>query len=125
MNLSKLQNTVYECVMNQPLLILFMKYSRVLALIYPVYLVLNRIPYLNPVISIIAYVGAILYGLYLIGILLCFAKREMIYVVIAFACRTLAYIISLVHYFSISSILCLALYAALTVLSYRCHIQAK
>ena len=123
MNLSNLQNAVYKYIQENPLLLALLRFSKVLVLLYPMYSILNHIffnmPVLSSVFSIIGNISAVYYALYLIGLLLCFAKREMIFIAIAFWIQAVLQALDLINIISLFRILWIAFYGILGFLAFR------
>ena len=114
MYLKRLQNDLYELFKNSGIGMVLLPISKILLLVYPIYLLLRNFSFLDPVTNIIAVISSILYVAYIIGLLINFAEDNMIMVAVAFALRTLSYIVGIVmHSFSINSVIYIVLYASL------------
>ena len=116
MYLKRVQSCVYELFKNSSIGIILMQFSKVLVLVYPIYLILWNFSFLNSIMNIIGTLGAVLYATYGIGLLASFAKNDMIMIGIAFLLKAIDDIISLIMYsFSISTLLYTVLYVILAV----------
>ena len=104
MNLSDVQQSLYEYFKQKKIVVLLMQFAVILALVYPIYLIMTRLSFLNFITGILGHINIVFYFAYLIGLILCFAKRDMMAVFIAFALRTFVSIIDLFK-FSVAWIL--------------------
>lgn len=120
MNLSDVQRTLYEYLKQKNIFLILLQFSIVLVLLYPVYILLTRISFLDGIMRIIGYISPILYFSYFLGLILCFAKNEMSYISIAFGVKVLVEIVDMfIFSFNISSIISLVIYSLLTLFAFR------
>ena len=118
MKLSDVQRTMDSYFKGNEIAVVVRQFANVLALIYPIYLILTRISFLNVFTGILGNLSIIFYITYLIGLILCFAKNDMRTVTIVFGLKTILEIIDLfVFSTNLNSILSVIVYAVLTVLA--------
>ncbi len=118
MKLSDVQRTMDSYFKGKEIAVAVRQFANVLVLIYPIYLILTRISFLNVFTGILGNLSIIFYITYLIGLILCFAKNDMRTVTIAFGLKTILEIIDLfVFSTNLNSILSVIVYAVLTVLA--------
>ena len=114
MRLLDVQQMLYAYLKNKSVFLILLQISAVLLMVYPIYLLLTRISFLDGFISIIRCISPIFYCAYFLGLILCFAKNEMLLISAAFAIRALIVIIDIFMYsFGISSVINIAIYIAL------------
>ena len=90
------------------------------ALIYPAYLVLNKIPLISIVAGLLTGISALLLLAFYVGAIVCYAQGQHAILTVSFALMTLNYSISLIsHGISLNRIIYILFYAALTWLCYR------
>lgn len=119
MRLLYVQQMLYNYLKSKSVFLILLQISAVLLLVYPVYLLLTRISFLDGFINIIRCISPIFYFAYFLGLILCFAKNEMLLISIAFAIRALIEIVDIFLYsFGISSVISIAIYIALTGLTF-------
>lgn len=118
MKLSDIQRTMDSYFKGHGIVVVLRQFANVLALIYPIYLILTRISFLDVFTGVLGNISIIFYFAYFIGIILCFAKNDMMTVTIAFGLRTILEIIDLfVFSINLNSILSIVAYAVITVLA--------
>lgn len=118
MKLLDVQRTMDSYFKGNRTVVVLRQFANVLALIYPIYLILTRISFLNVFTGVLGNISVILYFAYLIGLILCFAKNDMLTVTIAFGLKAILEIIDLfVFSINLNSILSIIAYAAVTVLA--------
>lgn len=116
MYFKRVQIDLYELFKNSSIGITLMQISKILILVYPIYLILWNFNFLDSVTSIIGTFSAVLYAAYIIGLLTSFAKNDMTMICVAFALKAVDDMLSLIIYsFSIGTLLYTFLYAALAV----------
>ena len=119
MRLLDVQQMLYKYLKSKSVFLILLQISAVLLLVYPVYLLLTRISFLDGFINIIRCISPIFYFAYFLGLILCFAKNEMLLISIVFAIRALIEIVDIfLYYFGISSVISIAIYIALTGLTF-------
>ena len=120
MRLSEVQGTMDRYFRGNNVTVLLMQFSNILALIYPIYLILTRFNFLDFITGIFGTVSIIFYFAYFIGLILCFAKNDMLTVTIAFGLKAALEIIDLfVFSIGINSILSIVAYIAITIASFN------
>lgn len=118
MKLSDIQRTMDSYFKGHGIVVVLRQFANVLALIYPIYLILTRISFLDVFTGVLGNISIIFYFAYFIGLILCFAKNDMMTVTIAFGLRTILEIIDLfVFSINLNSILSIVAYAVITVLA--------
>jgi Predicted membrane protein len=90
-----------------------LKISFILAIIYPLFLVLSKITLLNIVWNFIWMFGAVLYIAYIIGVILCFAKNQLIPLDIAFVCMAFSELYLLRYGMTLNQLIYIAFYSAI------------
>ncbi|MCD8181228.1 MAG: hypothetical protein LUF26_07115 [Firmicutes bacterium] len=119
MNLSEVQKTLESFFKSKSITLVLMQYSAVLTLVYPVYLIMTRASFLHIITGILSAVSIIFYFAYLFGLILSFAKNDMLTVIIAFALITFIELLDLFLYsISVNAILSFLAYAAVTVMCF-------
>lgn len=120
MSLSELKGAVLAYSARNPLFSVLLPFSKLLVLIYSVYLLLNNILFLSPITSVITWISPLLYIAYIIGLVLCFAKNEMLIISIAFWLRAIDDLLFIIQYtVNVNSIVGIILYAALGWLTFK------
>ena len=120
MNLSELQDAVYSYVVRNPFFAMLIQFSKILVLLYPIYMVLCKISFLNELTIVIGYISVILYMGYIIGIILCFAKKDMLYISSALLLRAIVRLISIIQFsFSLNNVIGMVLYAMLAWMAFN------
>ena len=118
MKISDIQRTMDSYFKGHGIVVVLRQFANVLALIYPIYLILTRISFLDVFTGVLGNISIIFYFAYFIGLILCFAKNDMMTVTIAFGLRTILEIIDLfVFSINLNSILSIVAYAVITVLA--------
>ena len=118
MGLSEVQKSLMNYVKGNSITVLLMQISKILVLIHPVYRIIDNFSFLGFLTGIISMFSAVLYLGYLIGLIISFAKNDMVSLGIAFSLVAIDYVIGMIMYsFSINGILWLALYGGLAALS--------
>ena len=122
MQLSEVQKTLDKYFKGNNIAVLLMQFSNILTLIYPIYLILTRISFLNFITGILGTVSIVFYFAYFIGLVMCFAKNDMLTITIAFGLNAILEVVDLfVFSISINSILSIIAYAILTIVTYNHH----
>ena len=122
MRLSEVQKTLDKYFRGNNVTVLLMQFSKILALIYPIYLILTRISFLHFVTGILGTVSIVFYFAYFIGLVMSFAKNDMLTITIAFGLNVILEVIDLfVFSIGINSILSIIAYAMLTLLTFNYH----
>ncbi len=120
MNLSDVQQSLYEYFKQKKIVVLLMQFAVILALVYPIYLIMTRLSFLNFITGILRHINIVFYFAYLIGLVLCFAKRDMMAVFIAFALRTFVSIIDLFKFsVSVNTVLSIIVYGILAFAAFN------
>lgn len=120
MRLIELQKTMESFFKGNNITVVLMQFSNVLALFYPIYLILTRLDFLDFFTGILGMVSIIFYFAYFIGLVLSFAKNDMLTVTIAFGLKTALEIIDLfIFSIGVNSIISIVAYAAITLLSFN------
>lgn len=118
MYLERVQKSLYDLCKNSGIGVVLLQLSKVLTLVYPIYLILWNFSFLNSLMGVIGIFGVILYVAYIAGLITSFAKNDTLIICIAFALRSIDDILSLIMYsFSVSTLLYAILYAILAVLA--------
>lgn len=118
MNYKELQKDLMDCVKNNSIGVLLMQFSKILVLIYPIYRIIGNFSFLSFITGIIGMFSAVLYLGYMIGLIISFAKNDMLSIGIAFGLIAVDYLIGMIMYsFSVGTILWLALYGGLAALT--------
>lgn len=118
MKLLDVQRTIDNYFKGNRIIVVLRQFANVLALIYPIYLILTRISFLHGFTGVLGNLSIIFYFAYFIGLFLCFAKNDMLTITIAFGLKTILEIIDLfIFSISLNSILSIIAYAAITVLA--------
>lgn len=118
MKISDIQRTMDSYFKGHGIVVVLRQFANVLALIYPIYLILTRISFLDVFTGVLGNISIIFYFAYFIGLILCFAKNDMMTVTIAFGLKTILEIIDLfVFSINLNSILSIVAYAVITVLA--------
>ena len=118
MKLSNVQRMMDSYFKENGFMVVLRQFANVLTLIYPIYLILTRISFLDGFTDMLGNISIIFYFAYLVGLILCFAKNDMRTVTLAFGLRTILEIIDLfIFTINLNSILSIIAYAALTVLA--------
>lgn len=118
MKLSDVQRMMDSYFKGNRIVVVLRQFANVLALIYPIYLILTRISFLNVFTGVLGNISIILYFAYFIGLILCFAKNDILTVTIAFGLKAILEIIDLfVFSINLNAILSIIAYAAITVLA--------
>lgn len=112
--MQKIQTALLDYVRHNKYLSPFLKFSSVLAVIYPIYLLVSRISILDPVWNYVSSIDSILLIAYYIGTILCFASNKLIPLDIAYCCRAINYIFSLQHGITLNVIVYLAFYSLIS-----------
>ena len=116
MYLERVQRSLYDLCKNSGIGVVLLQLSKILALVYPIYLILCNFNFLNPVMGIIRIFAAVLYFAYVAGLITSFAKNDMIIVSAAFGLKAIDYIIGLIMYsFNITTLSYAVLYVILAV----------
>lgn len=110
----EIQNVLLKYAENSPIFSKVLQADIIISLIYPIYLVLDKIRWLNPICRYIAYISAVLHIAYLIGTILCFAENKIKYLVVAYGCMTLNYLLSLQYGFRFNLLIYLIFYGLIT-----------
>ncbi len=114
--MSSIQKSILKYVQDNKFLQPLCKCSGVLAVIYPVYLVVARISFLNFFWKYIGMIVAILYIAYILGVLISFAENKLIQLDIAFSCMAFNHMLSLRYGVNLNRLVYIAFYAFLAVL---------
>ena len=118
MKISDIQRTMDSYFKGHGIVVVLRQFANVLALIYPIYLILTRISFLDVFTGVLGNISIIFYFAYFIGLILCFAKNDIMTVTIAFGLKTILEIIDLfVFSINLNSILSIVAYAVITVLA--------
>lgn len=119
MHLSEVQKSLMNYMKGNSISVLLMQFSKILVLIYPIYCIIGNLGFLSFLTGIIGMFSAILYLGYVIGLIISFAKNDMLSIGIAFGLVAIDYLIRMIMYsFSVSTILWFALYGGLAALSF-------
>lgn len=119
MNYNEVQKSLINCLKSNSISVLLMQFSKILILIYPIYRIIGNFGFLNFITGIIGMFSAVLYLGYMIGLIISFAKNDMVSIGIAFGLVAVDYLIGMIMYsFSVSTILWLSLYGGLAALSF-------
>ncbi len=106
-----IQNALLDYFRNNKYLSSLLKVSSAMAVIYPVYLIVSRISFLDFAWKYIGIISAIMYIAYFAGTVLCFAKNKLIPLDIAYSCMTINYILGLQYGVSLNRIVYIVFYA--------------
>ena len=118
MQLSEVQKSLMNYVKGNSISVLLMQFSKILVLIYPIYRIIGNFGFLSFITGIIGMFSAVLYLGYMIGLIISFAKNDMLSIGIAFGLIAIDYLIGMIMYsFSVGTILWLSLYVGLAALT--------
>lgn len=119
MNYNEVQKSLMNYLKSNSISVLLMQFSKILILIYPIYRIIGNFGFLSFITGIIGMFSAILYLGYIVGLVISFAKNDMISIGIALGLIAVDYLIGMIMYsFSVSTILWFALYGGLAALSF-------
>lgn len=96
MSLDNLQNATLNYVSQSKLFITFIPYSKIITLIYGVYSVIYSLGFLNLIMQYVWCVGGILYFLSIIGLIISFAKNDMLPVIALFVLMAIGDLLSVI-----------------------------
>jgi hypothetical protein len=117
MKLSDVQKVLNDYFKSKDIMLIGLQISRILVLIYPIYLLLCQFTVLSVIVGI---VGPILYFIYIMGLVLSFSKNDMLALGVAFGLRACSNLFSIIMYsFNTSFLLNIAVYAILAILSWN------
>lgn len=112
--MTEVQNALLKYVKSNTYFSVFLKIDFLLAVIYPLYLILNRIPVLDDVWKYVGMVASLFYIMYLTGVIICFAENKWVPLSVALGIRAVNCIFSLKYGFSFNSLVYIAFYCLLT-----------
>ncbi len=120
MRLAEVQKTIERFFKGNNMTVVLMQFSNILALFYPIYLILTRLDFLDFLTGILGMVSVVFYFAYFAGLVLSFAKNDMMTVTVAFGLKTALEIIDLfIFSIGVNSIISIVAYAAITLLSFN------
>lgn len=120
MRLLDVQRAINEYFKGNAISIMLMRFTTILTLVYPIYLLLTRISFLHIITGIVSWFSILLYFAYIIGLILCFAKNDFKIITVAFAIRTLIEVVDVFMFlFNINAILSIIIYGFLTFLAFN------
>lgn len=120
MKLSDVQKVLNDYFKSKDIMLIGLQISRILVLIYPIYLLLCQFTVLSVIVGIVGIVGPILYFIYIMGLVLSFSKNDMLALGVAFGLRACSNLFSIIMYsFNTSFLLNIAVYAILAILSWN------
>lgn len=90
------------------------KFAHILAVIYPIYLLVSKITFLSVIWKYVGLVSAILYIAYYVGTILCFANNRLIPLNIAYGCMTFYYVLNLQYGISLNRLIYICFYGLIT-----------
>lgn len=96
MTLDTLQKTLYDYLCENKLFSKLIPFSGIATIIYGVYFVLNYVPFLSSIIGVFQYIAGILYFLSILGLIISFAKNNMMPIVVLFALMGIGRIIDVI-----------------------------
>lgn len=120
--MKEVQKKLFDYLQSNTYFYYLLKIDAVIAVIYPIYLVLIRLAFLDPVWRYVGMVSAVLQILYYIGTILCFAENKLIPLDIAFGCMVLNNLFNLQYGISFNRLVYLVFYVLIVVL---CVISTK
>ena len=110
-----IQESILAYAQSNKYLAPLLKISFTLAIIYPVFLVISKITLLNMVWNYIWVFGGVFYVAYIIGVILCFAKNQLIPMDIAYVCMAFHQLYMLRYGMSLNQLVYIAFYTAIAV----------
>lgn len=120
MKLSDVQRTLNEYFNGNAILINGMRFAPIMALIYPIYILMTRMSFLHIIVGIISWFSILLYFAYFIGLILSFAKNDFKTITAAFALRTLTEVVDICMFsFNVNAILSIIMYGFLTFMAFN------
>lgn len=114
--MKSIQDSIMNYAQSNKFFSLLIMIEHVLAVIYPLYLLLSKITILSAVWKYVGLVSAIMYITYYIGTILCFANNRLIPLDIAYGCMTVYYILTLQYGISLNRLIYICFYGFITVI---------
>ena len=108
-----IQNALLEYAHNNKYFSSLLKFSSAMAVIYPAYLIISRISFLDFAWKYLGMISAIMYIAYVVGAMLCFARNKLIPLDIAFCCMAFNYMLGLRYGASLNRFVYIAFYAVI------------
>lgn len=116
MQLAEVQTSLEKYVKSNSIGILLMQFSKILIFAYPIYILANKFSFLWFLTKIFGIISPLLYLGYMVGLIIGFAKNDMLSIGIAFGLKAVGYLISIIKYsLSWNSVLWIILYGALAI----------
>ena len=109
--MQKVQNAILEYARGNKYLAPMIKFASAMAVVYPVYLIVSRLSFLDFAWRYISMISAIMYIAYFIGTILCFAGNKLIPLDVAYSCMALNYMFGLMYGISMNRLTYMAFYA--------------
>lgn len=104
------QNALLAYACNNKYLSPLLKASSAMAVMYPIYLIVSRLSFLDFAWKYIGMISAVMYIAYFVGTLLCFARNKLIPLDIAYCCMAVNYMLGLQYGVSLNRIVYIAFY---------------
>lgn len=121
MNFTDVQRTLKSFFEKNSFSFLFMQVSGIVAILYPIYIILTRFSCFNIITGIISWVSILFYFAYILGLIMCIAKNDFVSISIAFGLNVILGIVDIcVFSFSISYIISIIAYIILTFAALNC-----
>lgn len=105
-----IQNALLDYARNNKYLSPLLKFSSAMAVIYPVYLIVSRLSFLDFAWKYIGMISAVMYIAYFAGTVLCFARNKLIPLDIAYSCMAVNYMLGLQYGVNLNRIVYIAFY---------------
>jgi hypothetical protein len=96
MKYDEVQKSLMNCLKSNSISTSLMQFSKAMVLVYPIYLILCEFEFLNILTKYIAMFTVVMYLGYVIGLIISFAKNDMLSIGIAFGLVALSFFIGLI-----------------------------
>lgn len=111
--MKEIQNSILAFAQENKYFSKLIKFDVVLAIIYPIYILLAKVIFLNIVFQYLGMISALFYIGYFVGTILCFAENKLIPLDIAFGGMAISYLFNLRYGISFNRLLYIVFYGAI------------
>lgn len=120
--MKKIQNDMLDYICGSKYFAPLMKYANIMALLYPIYIILIKFTFLSFVWQYVGIISSLLLVAYYIGTIICFAENNLAMLSVAYGCMTVGYLLSFRFGFSLNTVINILFYGLLT---FKCFTGTK
>lgn len=114
--MKSIQDSIFKYAQSNKYFFPMIKVAHILAVIYPIYLLVTEITFLSVIWQYVRLFSSIMYIAYYIGTILCFASNRLIPLDIAYGCMTFSYILDLQYGITLNRLVYICFYGLITSL---------